>query len=91
VELRLAVGDSSIMMGERDAAQAAVLIQALTDVRDKMIVRVLWLEKHDSPLDAASLRRDINEAQAHIAGLQRRYLGGETAASQHAQQVRSAR
>jgi hypothetical protein len=76
------------MMGERDAAQAAVLIRALSDVRDKMIGQVSWLEKHNSPLDAAALRRDINEAQAHIAGLQRRYLGGEIMASQHAQQLR---
>ena len=31
-------------MGERDAAQAAALIQALSDVRDKMISQVNWLE-----------------------------------------------
>jgi hypothetical protein len=64
------------MIGERDAAQAAVLIRALSDVRDKMISHVSWLEKHSSPLDAVALRRDINEAQTHIARLQRRYLGG---------------
>lgn len=75
-------------MGERDAAQAAVLIRALSDVRDKMVSQVSWLEKHDSQLDAAALRRDINEAQAHIVGLQRRYLGGEIAASQHAKLAR---
>jgi len=63
------------MIGERDAAQAAVLIRALSDVRDEMISQVSWLEKHDSALDAAALRRDINGAQAHIAGLRRRYLG----------------
>ncbi len=40
------------MMGERDAAQAAVLIRALSDVRDKIISQVSWLEKHNSPLDA---------------------------------------
>jgi hypothetical protein len=62
-------------MGERDAAQAAVLIRALSDVRNKMISQVSWLEKHDSPREAAALRRDINEAQAHIAALQRRYMG----------------
>jgi hypothetical protein len=49
-------------MGERDAAQAAVLIRALSDVRDKMISQVSWLEKQNSPLDAVALRRDINEA-----------------------------
>ena len=57
------------MIGERDAAQAEVLIRALCDVRDNMLGQVSWLEKHDSPLDAVALRRDINEAQAHIVGL----------------------
>jgi hypothetical protein len=76
------------MRGEGDAAQAAVLIRALGEVRDKMIGPVSWLEKHDSSLDAAALRRDINEAQAHIVGLHRRYLAGGIAASQGAQQVR---
>jgi hypothetical protein len=75
-------------MGERDAAQAVALIRALSDVRDKMVSQASWLEKHDSPLDAAALRRDINEAQAHIAGLKRSYLGGEIAAAQGAQQAR---
>ena len=69
-------------MGERDAAQAVVLIRALSDVRDKMISRMTWLERHGAQLEAAALRRDINEAEAHIAGLQRRYVGGEIAASQ---------
>ena len=60
------------MLGERDAAQAKLLIQALCDLRNKMISQMRWLEKHDSQLDAAALRRDINEAQAHIVHLQRR-------------------
>jgi hypothetical protein len=55
-------------MGPRDAAQAVVLIRALSDVRDKMISRMTWLQ-----LEAAALQQDINEAEAHIAGLQRRY------------------
>jgi predicted metal-dependent hydrolase len=62
-------------MGERDAAQAAQLIRALCDVRNNMISQLNWLEKHYAQLDARALRRDINEAQAHITGLQRRYLG----------------
>jgi hypothetical protein len=66
-------------MGERDAAQAAALIRALSDVRDKMISRVTWLERHGAQSEAARLRRDINEAQAHIIGLQRRYLGVDQA------------
>ena len=69
-------------MGERDAAQAAVLIRALSDVRAKMISRMTWLERHGAQSEAAALRRDINEAQAHITRLQRRYLGGAVQASQ---------
>jgi hypothetical protein len=76
------------MMGERDAAQAAALILALSDVRDKMINHVTWLEKHDSQLDARALRRDIHEAQTHITHLQRRYLGGDVHASQPVRQAR---
>jgi hypothetical protein len=75
-------------MGERDAAQAVVLIQALSDVRDKMISQMTWLEKHGAQLDAAALRRDINEAHGHITCLQRRYLGGDLQASQPARQAR---
>ena len=57
-----------VVMGARDAAQAVVLIRGLSDVRDKMISRMTWLQ-----LEAAALQQDINEAEAHIAGLQRRY------------------
>jgi hypothetical protein len=66
-------------MGERDAAQAAQLIRALCDVRNKMISQLNWLEKHHARLDARALRRDINEAQTHITHLQRRYLGVDQA------------
>ena len=77
------------MVGERDAAQAAQLIRALCEVRDKMINQMTWLEKHDRQLDAAALRRDVDEAQAHIIGLQRRYLGGDDVrAAQPARQAR---
>ena len=75
-------------MGERDAAQAAQLIRALCEVRDKMIKQMTWLEKHDRQLDAAALRRDIQVAQAHIIGLQRRYLGGDVQAAQPDRQAR---
>ena len=68
-------------MGERDAVQAVVLIQALSDVRDELISRMTWLERRGARLDAAALRRDVNEAQAHITHLQRRYLGGDVQAS----------
>jgi hypothetical protein len=79
---------SVVVMGERDAAQAAVLIRALSDVRDKMISRMTRLEKHGAQLDAAALRRDIDEAQTHITRLQRRYLGGDVQASQPVRQSR---
>jgi hypothetical protein len=79
---------SVVVMGERDAAQAVVLIRALSDVRDKMISRMTWLEKHGAQLDAAALRRDLDEAQTHITRLQRRYLGGDVQASQPVRQPR---
>jgi hypothetical protein len=72
-------------MGARDAAQAVVLIRALSDVRDKMISRMTWLQ-----LEAAALQQDINEAEAHIAGLQRRY-GLSASVAGHAWCERSSR
>jgi hypothetical protein len=79
-------------MGERDAAQADQLIRALGDVRRKMIRQLSWLEDsqlEDSRLvEAAALRRDINEAQSYITRLQRCYLGADASARQRAQQVR---
>ena len=75
-------------MSERNAAQAEILIQALSDVLDKMISQMTWLQKRGAQLDAAALRRDIHEAQAHITGLQRRYLSGDVQASQPAREAR---
>ena len=75
-------------MGERDAAQAAQLIRALCELRDKMISHLAWLEKHDRQLDAAALRRDVNEAQAHITRLRHRYLGGDVQTSPPVRQAR---
>jgi hypothetical protein len=75
-------------VGERDAAQAAQLIRALCEVRDKMISQVNWLEEHDAQPDARALRRDINEAQTHITHLHRRYLGGDVQVSQPVRQAR---
>jgi hypothetical protein len=66
-------GCDNPVVGERDAAQADQLIRALCDVRDDTIRRLSWLE--DSQLESAALRREINEAQAHINRLQHRYLG----------------
>jgi hypothetical protein len=72
----------------RDAAQAAVLIRALSDVRDEMIGRMTRLERHGAQSEAAALRRDVNEAQAHITRLHRRYLGGDVQTSQPVRQAR---
>ena len=77
-----------MVLGERDAAQAVVLIRALSDVRDKMSSRMTWLERHGAQLEAAALRRDIDEAQTHITRLCRRYLGGDVQASQPVRQSR---
>lgn len=77
-----------VVMGARDAAQAVVLIRALSDVRDKMISRMTWLERHGAQSEAAALRRDVNEAQAHITRLHRRYLGGDMQSAQPARQAR---
>jgi hypothetical protein len=53
-----------------------------------MIGQVNWLERHGSQLEATALRRDINEAQAHIIGLQRRYSGRGVRAFQPVRQAR---
>jgi len=58
-------------MGEHDAFQAQVLIRTLCDLRNKLVTQLDWLEKHGSALDAASVRRDINEAEGHVDRLRR--------------------
>ena len=77
-----------VTMGERDAAQAAVLIRALSELRDKMIDRMTWLEKHNRQSEAAALRRDVTEAQAYITRLHRHYLGRDIRASQPVRHAR---
>jgi hypothetical protein len=61
-------------VGNSDAAQAVELIRALCEVLDKMTRQLAWLEQRGVRLEAAALRQDIDEAQAHINRLQRRYL-----------------
>jgi hypothetical protein len=71
-------------MADCNRAQAVELIRALRCLLREMTVHLAWLEDHDVtasngrapaiPVDAAALRRDIQEAQAHIDRLQRRYL-----------------
>jgi hypothetical protein len=68
----------TLMIADRDSAQAEALIRALTVVRAEMASRMTRLEKHNCRRDAAALRRDINEADAHINRLRSRYLGLET-------------
>jgi hypothetical protein len=65
--------------------QAVELIRALRSHLREMTAQLAWLEPQDVSAnngrasemrtDAATLRRDIQEAQAHIDRLQRRYLG----------------
>jgi hypothetical protein len=77
-------------MGDSDAAQAVELIRALCEVLDKMTRQLAWLEERGVRLEAAALRQDVNEAQAHINRLQRRYLEEDdrhTPARQLAQQA----
>ena len=74
-------------MGERDAAQADQLIRALCELRDKTNRRLGWLGEQDFQLEAP-LRRDADEAQAHIIRLQRRYLGANAPSPQRVQQAR---
>lgn len=74
------------MMRERDAAQADQLIRALCEVRHEMIRQLRWLGA--SQLEAAALRRDINEAQSYINRLQSRYLGVDAPEPRGVQQVR---
>lgn len=64
-------------MGESDAAQAVELVRALCEVVDEMTRRLTWQEDRGARPEAAALRRDIDEAQAHINRLQRRYLRGD--------------
>jgi hypothetical protein len=77
-------------MGESDAAQAVELVRALCEVLDKMTRQLAWLEQRGARLEAAARRQDVNEAQAHINRLQRRYLKDDkhAPARQLAQQAR---
>jgi hypothetical protein len=74
-------------MGDCQAAQAVELIRALRHQLHEMTTRLAWVERHDVTgrngracamrMEAASLRRDIQEAESLIDRLQRRYLNGE--------------
>jgi hypothetical protein len=72
-----------------DAAQAVELIRALRHQLDEMTTQLAWVERQDVTgrngracamrMEAATLRRDIREAEFLIDRLQRRYLNGDRA------------
>jgi len=73
-------------MGDRQAAQAVELVRALRHQLHEMTSQLAWAERHgvgrnrracEIRMEAAELRRDIEEAQALIDQLQRRYLNGD--------------
>ena len=72
-------------MGASEAAQAMQLVRALRDQLSELTAQLAQVERQDVTLmkkgrasavrlHAASLRRDIKEAQALIDQLQRHYL-----------------
>ena len=85
-----------MVVGESDDAQAVLLIRTLCDLLHTMTQRLAWLESREATgswartirLEAATLRRDINEARCHIDRLERRYLRGDNHASVRRQQRR---
>jgi hypothetical protein len=70
-----------------DVAQAAEFVRALKQQLHEMTARLAWVEPRAVTdalrLEAAALRRDIQEAQFLIDGLQRCYLSGNGHAQQH--------
>jgi hypothetical protein len=69
-----------------DAAQAVELIRALRHQLQEMTTELAWVERQDVAvrngracalrMEAAALRRDIQEAQFLVDRLRRRYLSG---------------
>jgi hypothetical protein len=69
----------------RDVAQAVELVRALRAQLLEMTGQLAWIERQDVTssngrawamrVEAAALRRDINEAQMLVDRIQRRYLG----------------
>jgi hypothetical protein len=76
-----------VVVRDCDVAQAAELVRALDDQLHKMTTRLAQVKHHcvtcrngracETRLEAAALRRDIQEAQSLISRLQRRYLNGD--------------
>ena len=73
-------------MGDCQAAQAVELVRALRHRLREMTKRLAWVERQDVTgrdgraramrMEAAALRRDMQEAEVLIDRLQRRYLNG---------------
>jgi len=74
-------------MGYCQVAQALELIRALRHQLHNMTTQLAWVERQDVTatngracamrMEAAALRRDIQEAKFLIDRLQRRYLNGD--------------
>jgi len=72
-------------MDRWQVAQAVEFMRALRAQLGEMTARLAWIERQGAAgrssreirVEAATLRRDISEAQAHIDRLQRRYLSGD--------------
>jgi len=75
------------VVGDRETAQAREFVRALRDRLHEMTTQLARIERQSlistraracaMRLEAASLRRDINEAQVLIDRLQRHYLDGD--------------
>ena len=86
-------------MGDCEAAQAMKLVHALRHQLHEMTTQLARIERQDVTgrngracamrIQAAALRRDINEAQALIDQLQRRYLNGNGCATRNSTQLSS--
>lgn len=80
-------------MGGWQAAQAAEFTRALQVQLREMTSQLAWIERQDVTgrnartcamrIEAAALRRDIQEAQVLIDRLRRRYLDGDERIPQH--------
>jgi hypothetical protein len=74
-------------MGDCQAAQAVELVRALRYQLHKMTKQLAWVERQDVTgrngracamrMEAAALRRDMQEAEVLIDRLKRRYLNGD--------------
>jgi hypothetical protein len=74
-------------MGRCEVAQALELVRSLRHQLHEMTTQLAWVERQDVTsrngracairMEAAALRRDIQEAQFLIDRLQRRYLNGD--------------